>query len=156
MARHRQVHEVGIPEVDLRDTACSFHHNGIIAGSQTIESLTHLTPEINIRTPTTPVVIGTLTANGFAVEHHLRGVVTLRLQQQGVHIRMTGDACCLCLYGLRTSNLQSLRCGVGVECHILCLEGCRLIAILTEDATEGCSDDALAYIAACTCEHQRV
>ena len=69
---------------------------------------------------------------------------------------MTSDARCLSLNSLRTPDLQSLRCGIRVQCHVLRLEGCRLVTILTEDATEGCCDDALAHIAACACEHQRV
>ena len=71
MTCHWQVHEVGIPEVNLRDTASPLHHDGIIAGSQTIEGLTNLPPEIYVGGTTTPVIIGTLTADGLTIEHHL-------------------------------------------------------------------------------------
>ena len=37
MARHRQVHEVGVSQVDLRDAACALHHNRVVAGSETVE-----------------------------------------------------------------------------------------------------------------------
>ena len=71
MTCHWQVYKVGIPKVDLRDTACPLHHDGVIAGSQTIEGLTHLLPEIYVGGTTTPVIIRTLTADGLTIEHHL-------------------------------------------------------------------------------------
>ena len=80
-------------------------------------------------------------------------MVALGLQQQGVHIRMTGNACRLCLNSLSTSDLESFRSGIAIQRHILSLEGCRLIAVLLEDPTEGCSYDTFADIAACTSEH---
>jgi hypothetical protein len=69
---------------------------------------------------------------------------------------MARDAGSLSLYGLRTAYLQAVGGGIRVECHILRFEGGWRIAILTEDATEGSSQDALAYIAACANKHQRV
>ncbi len=100
-----------------------------------------------------PKVISITIADGDAVEHHLTGVITLRLQQQRVHIRMARDTCCLCLHSLCASNLQSLRRGVGVQCHILCLERSRCIAVLQKDTAQGCGKDALAHITACTSQH---
>ena len=66
---------------------------------------------------------------------------------------MTRNACSLCLNSLCSSYLQSLGCGIRVQCHILCLEGSGLITVVPEDAAEGSGHDAFAYIAACTCEH---
>ena len=88
------------------------------------------------------------------MQHHLRRMVALGFQQQWIHIRLTGDACSLRLHGLCSPDLKSIGCRIGVQCHILRLEGCRLITILTEDTTEGRSHHALADIAACTCKHQ--
>ena len=83
-------------------------------------------------------------------------MIALRFQQQGVHIRMTGDARSLSLNSLGAPYLQPLRRGIGVERHILCLEGCRVVAILSEDTTESRSDDALTNIATRSREHQRM
>jgi hypothetical protein len=51
------------------------------------------------------------------------------------------------LYGLRPAYLKTPGRGVGVERHVLGLEGCRLVAILKEYPAEGGSDDALSYLA---------
>ena len=48
MTRHREVHEVGIPEIDLRDAACPFHHDGVIARGQTVEGCADLLSEIDV------------------------------------------------------------------------------------------------------------
>ena len=66
---------------------------------------------------------------------------------------MARYASSLGLYGLRTAYLQSFRCGIRVEGHVLSLEGSRVVAVLPEDTAEGCGDDALADIAASTSEH---
>ena len=80
-------------------------------------------------------------------------MVALGLQQQGIHVRMAGDACGFCLDGLGTTYLQTIRCGVGIEGHILSLKGSRVVAVLLEDTTEGRSHDAFADVAARSSEH---
>ena len=103
-----------------------------------------------------PIVVGILIAHRPSVQDNLRGMVALRLQKQGVHVRMAGNACGLRLYGLRTSYLQSVGRGITVQRHILRLEGCWVIAILTEDTAKSSSNDALSHIAARPCKHYRV
>ena len=66
---------------------------------------------------------------------------------------MTGDAGSLSLHSLSTANLQAIWRGIGVQRHILRLEGSGVIAVLKEDTTEACGKDALAYIAACAGKH---
>ena len=95
-----------------------------------------------------PIVIGILVADGFTMQHHLRCMVRLWFQQQRVHIRMTGNACCFGLNCLGAAYLQSIRSDKRVEGHILGFEGSRLITVLSENATEGGSHDALADVAA--------
>ena len=156
--RHGEIHEIGIPEIDFRDAPRSFEHNGIIVSRQTIERLTHLLTEVYMLQGfgsfiPTPIIIGITRTDRLAVEHHLRRMVTLGFQQQGIHIRMTGNACCLCLNCLSPADLQSLRRGVRVQRHVLGLEGGWMIAILQEDATEGCGKDTLANIAAGSGKH---
>ena len=69
---------------------------------------------------------------------------------------MTGNAGGLSLYGLSTANLKPFRGGIRVQRHVLCLEGRRTVAVLTEDAAEGGSDNALADVAARTGKHDWV
>ena len=97
-----------------------------------------------------------LTADGLAVQNDLRRVVALWLQEQRVHVRMTRNACCLGLNSLCTANLEAVGCGIGVERHVLRLEGGRLVAVLPENAAEGSSHHALAHIAARSGQHHRM
>ena len=161
MARHRQVDEVGSAQVDFGDAARALHHDGVIPCCQAVEGAAYLLAEVEgglrggtlQHTIPAPVVVGIAVADGATVEHHLRGMVGAGLEQQGVHVGMAGDACGLGLYGLGTSYLQSLGGGIGVERHVLCLEGGGMVAILPEDATQGCRQHALAHVAARSCQH---
>ena len=83
-------------------------------------------------------------------------MVGLGLQQYRIHVRMTRHTSSLCLHSLGPANLKSIRSGIGVERHVLRLERSRMIAILTEYATEGSGYDALTHIAACTNKHDRM
>ena len=69
---------------------------------------------------------------------------------------MARYTCGFGLDGLSTTNFQSFRSSVGIECHILCLERCGLIAVLLEDAAEGGSNDALSHITARPGKHNRM
>jgi hypothetical protein len=83
-------------------------------------------------------------------------MVTLGLQEQGIHIRLTGDASSLSLHSLGATYLQPIGRGIGVEGHVLRLERGRLIAVLQKDSAKRSSENALTYIAARTHEHQRM
>jgi hypothetical protein len=64
---------------------------------------------------------------------------------------MAGNARSLSLDSLRAANLKTVGCGVRVERHILRLEWCGTIAVLFEDTTKSCSNNAFTYIAARSC-----
>ena len=83
-------------------------------------------------------------------------MVALGFQQQGVHVRMAGDACGLGLDSLGATYLQTIGCGVGVEGHVLGLKGGGMVAVLPEYTAEGCSHDAFANVAASTGEHDAI
>ena len=48
MSRHRHIYQVAILQIDLRNTARTLHHDGIIARSQTIEGYTDLSTVIHV------------------------------------------------------------------------------------------------------------
>ena len=58
------------------------------------------------------------------------------------------------LHGLSAAYLQSIGGDVGVEGHVLCLEGRGMVAVLKENTAEGCGHHALAYVTAGACQHQ--
>ena len=87
------------------------------------------------------------------MQHHLRRVVALGFQQERVHVRLTRDACCFRLHCLCPSYLQSVGGGIGVQGHVLRLEGCGVVAILKEDTTKGSRDDTFAHVATRSNEH---
>ena len=150
MHGHRYVYQIGITQVDLCQAAGTFHNDGVVAGGHPVvcgmDSLAQLFPAFFAE-----IVVGVAIADGFAVEDDLGSMIALRLEQQGIHVGMAGDAGRL--DGLGTSNLASVGCGKGVEGHVLRLKRCRGIAVLPEDPAKGGSDDAFAHIAAGSGEH---
>ena len=69
---------------------------------------------------------------------------------------MTGYSRSLGLNGLRTANLKPLGGGIAVECHVLRLKRCWMITVLKEDAAQSRRHNALANVAARSCQHHRV
>ena len=74
MVCHGHVHDVAVAQVDLRYAARSLQYDGVVVSGQTVEGLARLTAQI-ILALASEIGIGILVANGFAVEHDLRGVV---------------------------------------------------------------------------------
>ncbi len=157
MAGHRQVYEVAVAQVDFGHAARPLHHDRVVAQGQTVEGIAHLLPEVSLLSPPSPKkVIGIAVADRASVKHYLARVVALWLQQQGVHVGAAGNAGGLGLHSLGAPYLQPVWCGVAVQRHVLGLEGCRMVAVLKEDAAEGSGHDALSYVASCACQHQGV
>ena len=48
MTRHRQVHQVGVAQVDLGDASSSLHHDGIKPLGQTVEGPAYLSTEVDV------------------------------------------------------------------------------------------------------------
>ena len=155
IAGHRHIHDIHVAEVDFGNTACTLHHDRMETGSQTVEGFMDSLPQ-DFAPFTAEILRGMLVADGAAVENHLRSVVAVGFQQQGVHIGMAGNACSFCLNGLCAAYLQSFGRGITVQGHILRLEGSWLVAVLQENAAEGRGYQALAYIAARSGKHQGV
>ena len=106
----------------------------------------------------TPIIVAEIVicahiAHRLAVKHHLRCVVRTGFEQQRVHIGIAGNTRSLGLDSLRAANLQTIRGCVRVERHILRLERGGTVAVLTENAAQGSSNHALAYIAARSRQH---
>ena len=156
MTGHGQVHQVGVPQVDLRNAASSLHHDGIVTCCQALKGIAHLTAVIDVRRASSPVIIGILVADGLAVQDDLRSVVALGLQQQRVHIGVARDSSGLGLNGLGAPDFKAFGRRIGVQRHVLGLERCRAVTVLLEDAAQGCRDNALAHVATCPSQHHRV
>ena len=101
------------------------------------------------------VVAGGLVSDGASVQDDLRREVVRRLEQDGIHVGMRRDAARFGLHDLCPPHLASFGRGVGVERHILCLERCRMMAVLTENAAESRVDDAFACVGTGADEHNR-
>lgn len=78
------------------------------------------------------------------------------LQQQRIHIRMTGNTGSFRLNGLRPADLQSLGSGIRIQSHILGLERCRMISVLLQYATERRSQNTFPDIATCSGKHKGI
>ena len=155
MHGHRHVDQVAVAEVDLGEAAGALHDDGVVSGSQPVvggidgfaKFGAAFLPEI---------VIGVAIADGPAVQHDLRGMVALGLEQQGIHIGMAGDAGGFGLDGLRPADFQPFGRSKRVQGHVLGLERRRIVPVLTEDAAEGRGEDAFAHVAAGSGKHDRM
>ena len=47
MARHGQVYQVVVTEIEFRNAACALHDDGVVAGVETVESIADLAAEID-------------------------------------------------------------------------------------------------------------
>ena len=153
--RHPHVGDIAIPEVQLGNASGSFENNWVVALFQAPESGDGLLEQGLFLTFHAEIVFGGQIADGPAVEHHLRGGVVGRFQEDRVHVRVRGDPASLGLNDLRASHLATFGSRVGVERHILCFKGRRMITILLENAAEGRVNDALAGIRTGADEHDR-
>ena len=132
---HREVYEIDLSQVQLRDAPCSLHHDRVILCGQTIVGQVYLT--LQLRTSFFAEVRSCiLIAGGASVQHDLRGAVARRFEQERVHIRMARYAGGFGLYGLRASELQPVGRHERVECHILCFKRSRTISVLQEYPAE--------------------
>ena len=81
VACHGEVDEVGGPQVEFADAACTLHHDGVVAGGETVEGLAYFLAKVDATCLLpSPVVVCVFIAQRFAIEHHLAGVVGLRLE----------------------------------------------------------------------------
>ena len=87
------------------------------------------------------------------MQYDLGRMVRIGLQQQRVHVGMTGNTSSLGLHSLRTSYFQTFRCGIAVERHVLRFEWGRGVTVLLEYAAQGGSKYALANVASRTSQH---
>ena len=153
MQSHGQIHQVAVAQIDFRNTSGSFQYNRIVTCCQTIVGCTHFLAQL--LTPLlTEIIVSRAVAYRTSVQYHLRRMVTLRLQQQRIHVRVTGNAGSLCLYRLCTAYLKTFGSGIRIERHVLRLEGSGLIAVLPEDTAESSSQNTLAHIASGTYQHK--
>src|SRR5919197_5214833 len=82
----------------------------------------------------------------FPMHDHLRALVGLRLEQDGVHINMWRQATGCGRQGLCPSNLPAVRSDTGVQGHVLGLEWRHPDSLSRQEPTEACGDDALPHV----------
>ena len=80
-------------------------------------------------------------------------MVTLRFQQQRIHVGVAGNARCLGLNSLGAADFKAFGRSIGVQCHILGLERGWAETVLLEDTAKCSSNDALTHITASPCKH---
>ena len=71
-----------------------------------------------------------------SVHDDLTPDVACGLQQDRVHAHVRQEACRFGLCSLRTSHLKTILCDITVQGHVLALEGCSPVSVLTEDPAQ--------------------
>ena len=70
IAGHRNIHDIHVAEVDFGNAACTFHHDGVIAGSETVESFVDSLSQ-HFASLAAEILRGMLVTDGTSVENHL-------------------------------------------------------------------------------------
>ena len=145
MTRHRHIHQITVVQIHFRDTASTFHHNRVIASSQTVVRRIHFGTQF-IVSLLSEIIVRTAVTYRTPVQYYLRPLVGSRFQQQRIHIRMARHASSLGLHSLRPANLQPLGGSIRVKCHILCLKRSRTVPVLQKDTAKRRSQDTFSHI----------
>ena len=155
MASHGDVHQVAVAQVYLRQAPGPLHNYRVEAPAKPVIGVKHRLPQL-LATLLAEIVVGVAVADGFAIHHHLRGVVALGLEQQRIHVGVRFQSRGLCLHRLRPANLQPVRRGKRVERHVLRLERGGGVAVLFEYTAQGRGKHAFAHVAAGAGKHHWV
>ena len=155
MARHGDVHQVAVAQVYLRKAPGPLQNYWVETAAQPVVSGEHRLPQL-LATLLAEVVVGVAVADGLAVQHHLRGVVTLGLEQQRIHVGVRFQSRGLRLHRLRPSNFQPIRRRKRVKRHVLRLERGGGVAVLFEYTAQGRGKHAFAHVAARAGKHHWV
>ncbi len=79
-----------------------------------------------------------------SVKHNLRDAVPFWLEEDRVHVSAGRNFCSHCLHRLCHANLSSVRCDIGVQAHILGLEGGDTYPAADKAAADGRNGHALS------------
>ena len=147
-----EIGDVVSSQVDLGHGARAFDEHEIRLTAQTREAIEHGSHELRFQF----LILGGLrAANHAALHHNLRPDLTLRLQQNGVHMDAWRDPGGASLESLRPSDLAAIGGDGRVVRHVLRLERPDFEAALAEGAGKPRDDDGLAYIGAGPGKHDR-
>ncbi len=154
ITRHRHIHNITIPEIELAYASGAFHHHRIMNRRQSVESLMGNLTQLLLAI-LTEIAVGIAVAHWLPVYDNLRRHPARGLEQHRVHVGRTGNPRCLRLHRLRPSDFQAVGSGIGIERHVLGLEWSRGITVLPEYTTQPRCYQALADIAAGASQHHR-
>src|SRR5207249_4841861 len=142
---HRPVGQVPVAQVELRCAPGSLDDKNLVRAGQPFVTGADMADQL---TGLLQVPSALVSPPDLPVHDHLRALVGLWLEQDGIHIDMRHQATGFRLQSLRPSNLPAIRRDKGVQGHVLRLEGRHSDSLPGQEPTEACSDDALAHVRA--------
>ena len=140
---HAHVHNVVLPQVDLRRAARPLDDDDVVLRRQGLVGRHHLGDEA---LAVAEVLSRRHGAPGHAVDDHLRAHMAGGLEQDGVHPHVGGHPRRLGLHHLSPAHLEAVGGDGGVEGHVLGFEGGHLIAVLLKYPAESGHQEAFARV----------
>ena len=150
---HAHVHDVVLPQVDLRRAARPLDDDDVVVGGQGLVGGHDLGDQGLAVVEILPRRHG---APGHAVDNHLGAHVAGGLEEDGVHPGVGGHPRRLGLHHLGPAHLQPVGGDGRVEGHVLGLEGGHPVAVLLEDAAQPRRQQGLARVGRRPLYHNRL
>ena len=153
VAGHPHIDDFGGFEVDFRRAAGALGHHDVEVAPQAVQRVFHRAPKLGFQAEVVP---RPRRAQRAAQQHHLGGMVGLRLEQHRVHCHPRLHAGGVGLHRLRPPDFAPGRRHIGVVGHILRLERGHPKAVLPEDAAQRRNQHALADVGGGALHHQHL
>ena len=148
---HPHIHDIICLEIDLGRAPRPLDHNRVVCLVQTPKGFLHRVKGFQgIALMVFPCAH---VADGLSHEHHLRAGISRGLQEHGIHIHHRLQPRGLRLRHLRASHFQAVLRDIGIERHVLRLEGNDLPPLLMENAAERRRQYAFPYMGASALQH---
>ena len=139
---HGHVHDVPLAQVDFRRAPGPLQHNAVHLLFQGAVHLPDLLPQLRLHKV---VLHGAHGAHALSHHDDLALPLPRGLEQNRVHAHVRLQAGRHGLHRLGPADFVPVPGHIGIEGHILCLEGRAPEPVLPENAQKGCAENALAY-----------
>ncbi len=151
-ARHRHVGDVPIHQVGLGRIAGALDQDEVGLGGEPLVAFPDGGPEPPGHRV---VVLGTGHSHDLSQHDHLAPLIRLGLEEDRIHLDPRLDPRRLGLHGLGPSHLAAVPSHIGVERHVLRLEGDDPQPFPEKQAAQSRNDEALARVGRRSLDHQR-
>ena len=149
--RHGHIHNIPVPQVDLRRTARAFNDYAVYRIFQPVIRFSNLSAKLGL---VLLIFHGGHAADGSSVHDDLRPAVAGGLEQHGIHAHVRFQPGGLRLHGLCPADFRAVPRHEGIQRHVLRLKGRDTPAVLLQNAQQRRAKHALSHRRGRSLHHQ--